>query len=274
MFEKFNRLRHDNLIVTNDELNKKTKKPIGIPQGSALSALLSNIYLIDYDQMMLKKAKEEGFLYRRYCDDIMIVCKTEKANEIQSFAINEIHEKYNLTIQDKKVETIDFMRNTKGDIRSFRRLERKLHIPIVPTKENEKRLYKNLQYLGFEFDGQTIFIRSSSLSRYYRKMKARISKTVSMAYGSNAKSNRVFKRQLFERYAYLGRRNFLTYAQNAASEKYKNSKGEYNEGMNSTAITKQIRKHFEIIIRTLTNKNLHRHKYKSKKGKAVIRKSV
>jgi len=43
----------------------------GIPQGSALSALLSNIYLVDFDEYMFKLGQTIGFIYRRYCDDIL-----------------------------------------------------------------------------------------------------------------------------------------------------------------------------------------------------------
>lgn len=69
-YQKFQQLRDDKLVVKNNKLNKKTKTLVGIPQGSALSALLSNIYLVDYDEVMMEKAKSEGFVYRRYCDDI------------------------------------------------------------------------------------------------------------------------------------------------------------------------------------------------------------
>lgn len=57
--DKFNLLRKRKLIVTNKEKVNKTDGTIehrGIPQGSVMSAVLSNIYLIDFDNW-LKRAR-------------------------------------------------------------------------------------------------------------------------------------------------------------------------------------------------------------------------
>ena len=86
---KYQRLRDDKLIVTNSKLDKKSKTMIGIPQGTAMSALLSNIYLCDYDEYMNAKAENEGFMYRRYCDDILIVCDSDKAEALQKIAFEK-----------------------------------------------------------------------------------------------------------------------------------------------------------------------------------------
>jgi hypothetical protein len=245
-----------------------------VPQGSALSALLSNIYLIDYDQMMYEKAKEEGFLYRRYCDDIIIVCEPDKAEALQKFAIDKIKEDYLLTIQDKKVELTEFRPNSKGKTRAFNK--KKIIENGVETIDasNEQRYYKSLQYLGFEFNGQNVFVRSSSLSRYFRKMKARIVKTVSMAYSKTGKSDKIFTEQLLHKYSHLGKRNFLSYVYNAASATYKNSKGEVKEGMNSPAIKQQVRRHMAVLSNSLKVKNADRFEWKEKKGKASKMKKV
>ena len=45
----------------------------GIPQGSAISATFSNIYLIDFDKQINDYVTSRGGLYRRYCDDFIIV---------------------------------------------------------------------------------------------------------------------------------------------------------------------------------------------------------
>ena len=239
-----------------------------------MSALLSNIFLIDYDEAMNEKAKEEGFVYRRYCDDILIICDTNKAAELQNFAIEKIKTDYHLTIQSKKVETIDFRFNSKNIIRAFKRDKQDTSKPVHTDASNEQKFYKSLQYLGFEFNGADTFIRSSSLSRYFRKMKARIVKSVSMAYSPKGKSDKVFQKQILERYSHLGERNFITYAKKAASEKYKNSQGQWREGMNSPAITKQISKHIKLIETTLSKKNEQRLNYKSLRKKPVKRKRL
>ncbi len=263
---KYQQLRNDRLIVTNDKPDKKTGTMIGIPQGSAMSALLSNIYLICYDEMMITKGKEEGFLYRRYCDDILIICDADKAEKLQQFAIKKIDDDCHLEIQPRKVELTEFRKNSAGKVRAFNKkkmLEKSL---LVTDASNEKYFYKSLQYLGFEYNGQDIFIRSSSLSRYFIKLRARIVKTISMAYSDKSTSNQIFKEQLFHKYTHLGKRNFLTYAYNASKKSYQNSKGVSKEGMNSQAIRKQLSRHFEHLIRVLNIKNEQRFIWKGTKA--------
>jgi hypothetical protein len=268
-YEKYQKLRSDKLIVTNNKPDKKSGRYLGIPQGSGMSALLSNIYLIDFDKYFIEKARDEGFMYRRYCDDIIIVCDSNKANELQKLTIKKILDDYYLEIQDKKVELTEFRPNSKGKIRAFNK-KKLINIGIDETDiTNENFFYKSLQYLGFEFNGQDIFIRSSSLSRYFRKMKARIVKTVSMAYSDNRKAEKIWTRQLFHRYSHLGKRNFLSYAYKASYPEYLNSKGEKKEGMNSPAIRKQLSRHSTILLRTLEKKNIARYLWKVKKGEFV-----
>jgi hypothetical protein len=265
-FAKFQRLRDDRLIVTNDQPDKKLKTMIGIPQGSSMSALLSNIYLIGYDEMMVTKGKKEGFMYRRYCDDIMIICDSNQAEELQKFAIDKIDKDCRLEIQPRKVELTEFRENSKKQIRAFNKKKMLKNGIELTDSNNEQLYYKSLQYLGFEFNGQDIFIRSSSLSRYFIRQKARIIKTVSMAYSKTGKSDRIFKEQLFHRYTHLGKRNFLKYAYNAAAGTYQNDKCDVKEGLNSKAIKKQLSRHFDHITRTLNKKNEQRFEWKGAKA--------
>lgn len=252
--DKFNVLRQRDLIVKNKpKLVDGKIKDLGIPQGSSMSALLSNIYLIDFDAYISKKAEQMGFTYRRYCDDLLIICKTEQAKDLEKEVIKEIG-KYNLAIQKEKNEVVLFKKNSKGEIRAF---DQKM-IDKSETgfnSKNEEAFYTKLQYLGFEFDGQRVFIRSSSLSRYFRKMKGRIVKTAQMANSPNSKSDKIFRQQLLHKYSHLGKRNFLTYAYNAASKFYSNSEGAIKEGMNNPSIRKQVKNHMEILEGELIKTN-------------------
>jgi RNA-directed DNA polymerase len=252
--EKFKWLRNRNIIVTNQ--NK-----YGIPQGSPMSALLSNIYMIDYDSEMLQLAEEKEGLYRRYCDDILFVCHINDVEDIKDRLYKRI-EDIKLIIQPKKEEVILFKTNSEGQIRSFDYKKIKEHPNAIIENTNETTFYKRLQYLGFEFNGQDIFIRPSSLSRYFRKMKARVTKTVKMAYSPRSKGKKIFKKKLIHRYTHVGKRNFISYAINAASKSYFNSKGEEKKGMDSLSIKKQISRHFDILMKDLEKKNIDRAKYK------------
>lgn len=262
--EKYDQLRKDQLIVKNGR-SEKTGRFAGVPQGSPISAVLSNIYLIDFDNMMYEKACAEGFFYRRYSDDILIVCDIDQAEAIRQFTIDTIMQDYWLAINAKKVEITKFQSNSLGKLRAFS--DKKLQqddYPMVDSS-NEHKYYSELQYLGFEFNGQRTIVRPSSLSRYFRKMTSRIVKTTSMAYSGKIRSSKVWTEQLLHRYSHLGKRNFLTYVYNASKVEYANSKGEMKPGMNEPAIRRQVRCHIDILRRKLTEKNMQRFFYKRMK---------
>lgn len=273
-FEKFQRLRNDRLIVTNNQPNSRTNRHCGIPQGSAMSALLSNIYLIDFDREINERAKKEGFFYRRYCDDLLVICETDKAKQLQKDIIKKFEDEYFLEIQQKKVELTEFRANSKNKIRAFNLKKQLKDKHLVTNANTEKYYYKSLQYLGFEFNGQDIFIRSSSLSRYFRKMTRRIIKSVVMAYSPNGKDDKIWKKQIYERYTHLGNRNFLSYAYNSSKEYYTNSEDVQREGMNSPAIRKQLARHIHLLDRKLNTKNNSRFLEKESKNKAKKKKKV
>jgi RNA-directed DNA polymerase len=130
----------------------------------------------------------------------------------------------------------------------------------APDQINNPKFYKNLQYLGFEFNGQNIFIRQASLSRYFRKMKARVRRSIIMWKSKRRKSPELFMQQILHRYTHLGKRNFLTYAYNSSKKYYVNSLGKRREGMDSPAIRRQIARHFEILENEITKRSKKKRK--------------
>lgn len=252
--EKFDYLRKHSLI--NDNYSSEKKRQFGIPQGSPISSLLSNIYFLDFDEKLFRIGKEMNFSFRRYCDDILIICEKGDYKEIQRLIISEI-EKLHLSVQDKKTEIVSFEKTKTGKTRGLN-LKKMIKSPGL----EEEKYFKSIQYLGFEFNGQKIYLRSSSLSRYYRKMKSGVWNTVAMAYGKNEKGSHIFRKKLYERYTHLGKRNFYQYALNAASKEYKNSSNEIKKGLNSPSIKKQLSNHFAVLVRTLDKKNEARARMK------------
>lgn len=281
--EKFIQLKKDSLIVENDHINKLSERKCGIPQGSAISALLSNIFLLDFDSELKQKSIDEKFVYRRYCDDILLICNTEDASGLMKYVIEKISNEYFLEIQPSKVDLIDFQKNASGKIRGFKRPRRTrvrvgekdvvkiLDEPAKITKENQEKFYKPLQYLGFEYNGKDILLRSSSLSRFFWKLNYRLQRTVIMAHSPKSKDDQIFLKQIYERYTHLGKRNFVSYAYKAASKNYTNKEGKLLEGMNSPAIKRQLKNHFNILRSELAKKNDLWFSHKSK-GKKVVQK--
>jgi RNA-directed DNA polymerase len=180
-------IRDANLIHTNN-------KTFGIPQGSAMSALLSNIYMLRFDEELQQIAISTGSTYFRYCDDIILICPTGKGTEMKA-AAEALIQNEKLKIQHGKTVEVSFVQGADG-------LEAD----------------KPLQYLGFTFDGQRFRIRSSSVSRYVKRMRAGIR----MAARGAARKNRarvargqtereLYRKELFRLYSPWGRRNFLSY---------------------------------------------------------------
>ena len=171
----------------------------GIPQGTPISALLSNIYMLDFDKEIKSLVSKIGGSYYRYCDDILVIVPTKDAYHIAGDVQMRIKQ-LQLEINPKKTEIREFLRTSKL---------------LTATHP--------LQYLGFTFDGQRILIRSAALARYSQRMKQGVQLAKLTAESRNRarttlrlKSKSLFKRKLYEKYSHLGKRNFVRYGHRAA----------------------------------------------------------
>lgn len=211
--------------VNNGILDKTD--PYGIPQGSPISALLANIYMLPFDKALKEFCDKHNATYRRYSDDILIICDLSSKDKIYQYIMQKIRE------QGK-------------------------HLTIHPIEEHKKskskcydfssdRIKQNpLQYLGFTFDGNDIKIRGSSIAKYLRKSKRGIT---SMRFATQNKieqlitngvpfdsiKKKLYRRQLYKKYTHLGKNNFWCYVNRAFYD------------MSHLTIKKQMRKHFERI---------------------------
>jgi RNA-directed DNA polymerase len=114
----------------------------GIPQGNALSPLLSNIYLAPFDRFMI----ENGFNLVRYADDFIVLCRDFK----------EAEKCYKLIF--------DF-------------LKEKLNLRLHPIEEKDKtRIVDPCQdrfsFLSIEFNGKDIFPSEKSVERFKTKIRS------------------------------------------------------------------------------------------------------
>jgi RNA-directed DNA polymerase len=202
------------LKIRGGGLIRQNPKPCGIPQGSPMSAVLSNIYLLDFDTAVAAKAKALGGLYRRYCDDMLCVVDPAAQQEVEAFVANEI-QKVKLKVQTEKTGRHRFQ----------------LSGGRILTD-------KPLKYLGFTFDGERILLRNAAISRYYSRMRAGIALAVQTMRRKNRiraqhgeAPSHLRRRKLQILYTYLGRHNFPAYVYRAASI------------LNEPAVKRQIRRH-------------------------------
>lgn len=148
-----------------DLINHKNKLDItGIAQGTALSGLMSNIFMINFD--IAAKAFIEGLggCYKRYSDDIFIAVPTnvtfsdignKVAELLQIYCSNSV--KLNADKTEKKIYQVNA--DGKGIV-----------------IDAEKATSSKVQYLGFHFDGKNVHIRNSSISKDRAKTVQLISK--------------------------------------------------------------------------------------------------
>lgn len=159
---------------------KKRKINIGIPQGLPISAVLANIYLLEFDKKIIAFVHNKlGGFYRRYSDDILIICKQEQIQEIEKFTYDLIKE-FKIEISTEKTERFVFK-----NVNFCKDLYKK-RLTCFSINDNGIERKSSLTYLGFEFKGYQVGIKSTNLAKYYRKLissirrKARLSKKVSI----------------------------------------------------------------------------------------------
>jgi hypothetical protein len=178
-------IRTKALRVYNPHYRRKNGK--GIPPGLPISATLANLYLLRFDETIVNElVKTNNVFYRRYSDDIIIVCPFDQISNSESKVITLI-DNVQLEISKHKTERYKF-RLDEYDQNGNKRLE----CFLVDSDFNE--LQKNrLIYLGFEYYGFQTLIKSTNLAKYYRRLiktVARRAKRASIAKRNEPTSNR------------------------------------------------------------------------------------
>lgn len=173
----FNKKLKNKQICTPDVF-KKTVRPlilkknaIGIPQGTPISDVIANMYMLDFDILMKQFSKKYLGYYRRYSDDILFVCpKDSKEKAIRFIQFLLKFKGKCLSINDKKTLVSDFIKTGSDDIYC-----------TTCRNENEK-IGKPFEYLGLSFDGIQKRIRTPTISAFYKKLQSRIKVEVNSAY--------------------------------------------------------------------------------------------
>ncbi|WP_155982316.1 reverse transcriptase domain-containing protein [Xanthobacter sp. 126] len=143
-----------------ERINEVRTEAYGIPQGTPISDLLANMYMLDFDREMKGLAEAKGGVYMRYSDDILFVIPADGIDakafvERISLSISDYGD--TLRIADDKTSIHRFIPANKGqDCRNV----------------DEARPSKRFEYLGFSYDGCKVRIRDSTLSGLVQKIAA------------------------------------------------------------------------------------------------------
>lgn len=190
------------------------KENYGIPQGSAISAVLANIYMLKIDENMNKLVGKYNGLYMRYSDDFIIVLPKISKDKFKielGDILSEVKRIPNLILQPEKTQIYKYT-NTKLESCNA------LFLNDMVNGKNE------IDYLGFTFDGKEITIRDKTISKYYYRLYRKL-KTIVKNGGYTSSGKRISCKNLYEQYSIKGahlkdpngyiKGNFITYVQRA-----------------------------------------------------------
>ena len=176
---------------------KKNVSGVGVPQGSPISAVLSNIYMIEFDKDIKRYVTAKGGTYMRYSDDFIIVLPYERDAEIADFTSC----------------IFSYVESMKGLI------DLQKEKTSCYTYKNEV-VYKgdqpsSINYLGFLFDGKNIRIRPRAITKYYYRMR-RKARTIGRSNWTSSKGRHISAKELYSIYSQNDeKQTFIDYARKA-----------------------------------------------------------
>jgi len=257
-FESIKDLVESDVIIHKNQKLDDSGTLMGIPQGLPISALLANIYMLPFDKAIVNNlVLNHDVFYRRYSDDIVVLCKESQIDFVQNSIISEI-EKIKLKISIEKTEKTLFKINNN-------RLQ-------CYKIENDGTLKENipLNYLGFEFYGYQTLIKSKNLAKFYRTMKQTVKRKHKRVEHIKEKylldEAPIFKRKLYRLFSFKGVKTRkipakrTDYINGTAHTKYYERKfrGNYlryaykaSEDLEAPEIKRQLRNHWKILQTTI-----------------------
>lgn len=194
--EQFKLFRQNNI--------KSNPNAYGIPQGVPISPVLANIYMNRLDLQLHNLAQRNAGMYRRYCDDMVLVLPNLSLADVERISnevvaeISKVGVHHKILLQPRKTRWYLFNREKKT-------------VEVEPNAAYSAII----NYLGFSFDGFALRIRASTVGRYY----SRVYRKIKMLLKQRSQRKRRSTRELFRLYSSLtskksnNRRkiNFFTY---------------------------------------------------------------
>lgn len=137
---------------------KQNSNEFGIPQGSSISGLLANVYMLEADKQINDLITSLNGLYMRYSDDFIIVIPDTGPETQQT--LRDITALFNidgLKLEPHKTQYFRFENRELVNCGSM------FGVP----EEYHKRF---INFLGFTFDGKTVSVRMKTIGKYYCRM--------------------------------------------------------------------------------------------------------
>lgn len=212
-------------VLTNEEFKANrshiTQNPneFGIPQGSPISGLLANVYMLDVDKSVNDLVRSLNGLYMRYSDDFVIVIPDIGPTSHKT--LKDIAALFNvdgLTLEPQKTQYFRFENQELINC----------GVQFGVPNGTQKRF---INFLGFTFDGKTVAVRTKTIGKYYSRMYKKV-KTITKGRGFTPDGKHISAKNLYGLYSIRGAHgclikqkdgkiikhsgNFLTYIQRSA----------------------------------------------------------
>lgn len=190
----------------------------GIPQGVAISPILSNVYMIDFDKTVNRIVKLLDGMYLRYSDDFIIIIpihntiSTTTSTPSDSLHILEKAGQYINMLLDEIIKT-DIGLNLNLDKTHCMVLQQNQHQLYAIDNIIEKYLPGfseispyicndpcYLDFLGFRFDGKNIKVHPHIITNYYKRLRQKALTIVKNNWKS-PKGNRISAKNLYRMYS-------------------------------------------------------------------------
>lgn len=208
----------------------------GIPQGTSVSAVYANVYMIDFDKQMSDYVNSVNGFYRRYSDDIICIVPFSEKDSLD-FIFDKLRQDIDIEISSKKTKRYHI---SNGKI---------VECISKANESDDKHLL--IEYLGFSFDGNRILLKDGTLNKYYKKLDNHLY-LMKKLYLKKGKI--VGKKHFYKYYSHLGeasRKQFIK-KHNPRRNSYKHSNffsyvDKASRIMGNTEIKHQLSRHWKHI---------------------------
>ena len=131
----------------------------GVPQGSPISAVFANVYMLAADRKLQEYVSSFNGFYMRYSDDfIVIIPQSDIDFSVHYKAIKNILDSVpHLELKDSKTKVFYFNNTSVKNCTNI----------FISNGANGKNI---IEFLGFSFDGKHIRIRDKTISKYYNRL--------------------------------------------------------------------------------------------------------
>lgn len=181
------------------EIVHKNHDNKGVPQGSPISAVMANIYMVSGDKMIHDYVNSIGGLYIRYSDDfIVVIPHKEEYKEHFSQVLSCLKKIPNLELEPSKTQIFEVKEGRVSNIGKT----------VLKDADDSK---KEINFLGFTYDGQKVRLRAKTIGKYYYRMNR---KAKAIANNGGVGIDKLYMKYS-DRGAYGKEGNFFTYVNNA-----------------------------------------------------------